>query len=260
MNDIKRLLFRDIKINIKSVLFKLGIFFAFYFLLNWAEIQVLKSYQLIDVKSVILENFKGCEFGGSLANNFVFPIKWLLINAYILYVIGDYFYKDIKVNSKYILVRNKKLWQIFISKIIWAFLVILFYYSVLLLMSVVLGVAYYFPYNDMAPYYYEMDTNNLIITVLLLYSLTSLTLCIILYTLSFKLKPIYCFLIAIIICVSSVFFESSFFPGQHNLVLRHDPFDTIHNLSIGYSILYNIVLSFIFLLAGIFISRKKEIF
>ncbi|NEU06208.1 hypothetical protein [Clostridium senegalense] len=260
MNDIKRLLFRDIKINIKSVLFKLGIFFIFYFLLNWAEIQTLKLCQFVDTKSIIIENFKGCEFQSDLSSNFIVPTKWMLINTYILYVIGDNFFKDIKANSKYLLVRNKKLWQIFISKIIWAFLTIMIYYSIMILISIVLGTIYYSPYNDMIHYYYEMDSNSLVITIFILYSLTSLTSCIILYTLSFKLKPIYCFLIVIIMFIFSVFVESSFWIGQHNLLLRHVPFDNIHNLTIGYSILYDIILSSIFLIIGIFMCRKKEIF
>ncbi|MEG2656912.1 MAG: hypothetical protein RSA29_14550 [Clostridium sp.] len=221
---------------------------------------MLKSYQFIDAKSIILENFKGCEFIENFSDNFIFPTKWLLINTYILYVIGDYFYREMEVNGKYLLIRDKKLWQVYISKIIWAFIVILIYYSMLLLISIVSGVVCYSPHNVMTPYYYEMNISTLAITVLILYSLTSLTLCIILYTLSFKLKPTYCFLIVMTICISSIFFKMKFLPGQQNLLVRHTPFDTIHNLTIGYSILYDIILGFIFLLTGVFIARKKEIF
>lgn len=256
---------RDIKTSKKSILIKLGIFFTIftsYILLN---IYRLHDYQIINSKSIILEVFKGCKYvevsKGIIDNFFDFPTVWLFINSFIIYTLGDYFYKDIKTNGKYVLIRVKKMQLIYISKIIWSILLIVLYYAILLLISGLLGYLFRTStYEYIDPNYFKICTLELIINIFILYSLTSISLVVIFITLTLKIKPVYSFLIDTILCVSSLYVKNKFFIGQHNLLIRHVPFDSTQNLTIYDSIIYNLILTICVIIIGSKVSSKKEIF
>lgn len=265
VNNIKSLLRRDIKMSIKSIIIKLGAFYIIYIIYNLLIIKSISGYEIINAKNMILEVFKGCSYvltlNGKIDENFRFPTNWLLINGYIMYVVGDYFYRDIKDNGRYLLIRGKKMSHIYLSKIIWCSLNVVLYYSALIFISGLLGHIFSLESHVFVDEnYFKIESFNLVVNVFILYSLTSITLNIILFTLTFKLKPIYSFLISIVLCISSVFVDNKFFIGQHSLLLRHSPFDVIHNLTIYDSILFNFIVSSCLLIVGIALSRKKEVF
>lgn len=268
MNNVKiviSLIIRDIKTSKKSILIKLGIFFTIFTTYTLLIIHRFHDYQIINSKSIILEVFKGCEYievsEGLIDKSFQFPTIWLFINSFIIYILGDYFYKDIKTNGKYLLIRVKKMQLIYISKIIWSIFLIILYYSILLLISGLLGYLFRtntYEYIDLN--YFKIGTINLIIDIFILYSLTSISLVIIFITLTLKIKPVYSFLIDIVLCISSLYVENKFFIGQHNLLIRHVPFDSIHDLTMHDSIILNFIIIIYFIIIGSIIASKREVF
>lgn len=265
MKLIVSLIRRDIKTSKTSILIKFGIFITIFIAYALLIIYRFNDYQIINSRSIILEIFKGYEYieisGGLLDEFFKFPAVWLFINSFIIYALGDYFYRDIKINGKYVLIRVKKMKLIYISKIIWSIFLIILYYAILLLISGLLG--YLFKNNlceYVDPNYFKISTMELIINVFILYTLTSIALVIIFITLTLKIKPIYAFLIDIVLCVSSLFVKNKFFIGQHNLLIRHVPFDLVENLTIYDSIIYNFIVIICFSIIGSIIASKKEVF
>lgn len=262
IKNIKVLLRRDISMNFKSILVKLGIFFIIYTILNVVIVMNIATYEIVDSKSIIMKLLQGCNYVVSndtgIVNDFKFPIEWLFINGYIIYVIGEYFYRDIKNNGIYLIVRCKRKTDIFISKIIYNFLIIILYYSLILSISAICG--YVFKNNEymyIDENYFKLGIEYLVIMAMILYSLTSMTLSIIFCTLTIKIKPIYSFLICIVLCITSVFSESKILIGQHSLILRHLPFN---NISFEYSIIFNIIFSILLFGIGVMLFKKEEVF
>lgn len=262
IKNIKVLLRRDISMNFKSILVKLGVFFIIYTILNVVIVMNIATYEIVDSKSIIMKLLQGCNYVVSndtgIVNDFKFPIEWLFINGYIIYVIGEYFYRDIKNNGIYLIVRCKRKTDIFISKIIYNFLIIILYYSLILSISAICG--YVFKNNEymyIDENYFKLGIEYLVIMAMILYSLTSMTLSIIFCTLTIKIKPIYSFLICIVLCITSVFSESKILIGQHSLILRHLPFN---NISFEYSIIFNIIFSILLFGIGVMLFKKEEVF
>lgn len=256
---------RDIKTSKKSMIIRFGIFFGIFTLYLFLTIYRFQGEFLIDSKSLILEVFKGSEYlklTRELMNNlYEFPTMWMFINSFILYAVGDYFYRDIKLNGRYMLIRVKKMRLIYIAKIVWSIFIILIYYGVLIALAYFLGKLFenglYTP-NDFN--YFSISTIKLIWNVFILYSLTSITLVSIFITLTLKIKPANSFFITMLLSISALYTKSKFFIGQHNLILRHLPFDTEHNFTVGQSVIFNIILTLAVVFIGKYIADKKEVF
>lgn len=262
IKNIKVLLKRDIAMNFKSIIVKLGLFFIIYAILNVVIVMNVSGYEIVNSKSIIMKLLQGCNYvvssGTGISNDFKFPMEWLFINGYIIYVIGEYFYRDIKRNGIYLIVRCKRRTDIFISKIIYNFMIIILYYSLILSINVICGYIFQdnkYMYID--ENYFKIEIGYLVIMSMILYSLTSMTLSIIFCTLTIKIKPIYSFLLCTVLCIVSVFSESKMLIGQHSLILRHLPFN---NISFEYSIIFNIIVSILIFGIGLVLFKRKEVF
>ena len=256
---------RDFKTSKASISIKFSIFFVIFSLLTMLTIYKVYDFQIINSKSIILELFKGCDFlqfsGKVVVSGFQFPFSWLLINTFIIYALGDYFYKDIKENGKYLLIRVKKMKLIYIAKIIWSITMINLYYCILIIIAGVLGALFSNgSYEYMNPNYLKISTFNLIGYIFVLYTLTTISLVIFFITLTMKVKPVYSFLIVVVLYTSSLFVDSKLFIGQHSLLIRHVPFNYIHNFTLVDSIIFNLVFSILFFFVGAILSSKKEVF
>ncbi|MFA9397451.1 MAG: hypothetical protein ACERKV_04190 [Clostridiaceae bacterium] len=170
-------------------------------------------------------------------------------------------YKDIKSNCKYALIRVGRLREVYIAKIIWSMLVIFFYYMSIILITYILG--YIFKndsYEVIDPNYFKIDTISLILIVFLLYFMTTMSFIIIFFVLTLKIKPTFVFLIELFIFLASVFSTNKYFLGQQSLIIRHTPFSSIYKITVSESIIVDLLVIVIFLIVGIIISDKKEIF
>ncbi len=256
---------RDIRTSKRSILIKFGTFFTIFIAYVLLVIHYRYNYEIINANTLIFEIFKGCKYvessTGLSISGFKFPVIWLFINSFIIYAVGNYFYKDIKINGKYVLIRVKKMQYIYIAKIIWSIVMIIAYYVILLLVSAMLGYLFRTDiYKYIDPNYLKIDTIDLIKNIFVLYTLTSISLVVIFITLTLKIKPEYAFLINIVLCASSIFVENKFFIGQHSLLIRHTPFDLVHNFTMYDSIIYNLIITTCVIAIGSALASKKEIF
>lgn len=258
---IVNLVKRDIRISKKSFFTKYILFVVIFISYILLFIHGFKGYKLIDPKNLIYEIFKGTDYIIELDRKSDFPIMWLFINCFIIYSIGDYMYKDIKSNCKYALIRVGRLREVYIAKIIWSMLVIFFYYMSIILITYILG--YIFKndsYEVIDPNYFKIDTISLILIVFLLYFMTTMSFIIIFFVLTLKIKPTFVFLIELFIFLASVFSTNKYFLGQQSLIIRHTPFSSIYKITVSESIIVDLLVIVIFLIVGIIISDKKEIF
>ncbi len=256
---------RDIRTSKRSISIKFGTFFTIFIAYVLLVIYHRYNYEIVNTNSLIFEIFKGCTYiessTGLSTSGFKFPIIWLFINSFIIYAVGNYFYEDIKINGKYVLIRVKKMQYIYIAKIIWSIVMIIAYYVILLLISAMLGYLFRTDiYKYIDPNYLKIDTIDLIKNIFVLYTLTSISLVVIFTTLTLKIKPVYAFLINIVLCASSIFVESKFFIGQHSILIRHTPFDLVHNFTMYDSIIYNLIITTCVIAIGSALASKKEVF
>lgn len=263
---IKRLVKRDIKMSFIPFIFKMIPFYLVYILYNVLFISSQRGYEIIDVKNTVFNIYKGCEYITNLANQnlnsgFQFPMFWLLVNAYILYVVGDYICNDMKKNGKYVLIRTGKVQHIYISKVIWAIIVIVVYYSSLLAITCILAnLNYSGLYKSISEHYDKIGSVELIAQVFILFSLTSIAVSVIFTALSFKIKSLYAFLVSIVLYTASVFVDSKFFIGQHSIILRHVPFEYAHNFTMIDSVLFTGITFICFFIIGYKIIIKIDVF
>lgn len=266
ISTIKRLVKRDIKMSFIPFMFKMIPFYLVYILYNVLFISSQRGYEIIDVKNTVFNIYKGCEYITNLANQnlnsgFQFPIFWLLINAYILYVVGDYISNDMKKNGKYVLIRVGKIQYIYISKVIWASIAIIIYYSSLLVITCILAnLNYSGIYKIMSEHYNKIGSIELIAQVFIVFSLTSIAVSVIFTAVSFKIKSLYAFLVSIVLYAASVFVESKAFIGQHSIILRHTPFEYAHNFTMLDSVLFTGITFICFFIIGYKIIIKTDIF
>lgn len=259
---ILRLLKRDIISSKKSMVVKFCIFYTIFTLCILIQIYNTRTYEIININKLIFNVFKGCGYIEDL-HQFKFPVIWFTINSFIIYCVGSFFYDDMKVNGKYLLIRTGKMILIYISKLIWSFIMVILYYTIMISICVIIG--YLLQSNICINakenlQYLNINTITMIKMVFFMYTLTSFSLIVIFINLSINIEPVYAFLLDIVLCIVSVFSNNVFWIGQHSLLLRHMPFNIFNGITLSNSIVYNFTLIVFFVLIGCFIASQKEMF
>lgn len=175
-----------------------------------------------------------------------------MINFFIVFIIGSYIYDDLKNNGVYILSRVGNTKYFWISKVLWIIINNLIYYLIVFGIAVIAGKI--FSGSSL-----EKDLIETLGTLFILYFTTSIALCLLNATLSLIVKPVYAYLIIILLLAFSIFLKNNLLPGQHSLILRHVPFDKIYNLTLWKSLIYNFVLSITAIFVGGRVIYKKDI-
>ncbi|WP_286909819.1 hypothetical protein [Clostridium sp. UBA1652] len=139
-----------------------------------------------------------------------------------------------------------------ISKVLWIIINNLIYYLIVFGIAVIAGKI--FSGSSL-----EKDLIETLGTLFILYFTTSIALCLLNATLSLIVKPVYAYLIIILLLAFSIFLKNNLLPGQHSLILRHVPFDKIYNLTLWKSLIYNFVLSITAIFVGGRVIYKKDI-
>lgn len=190
----------------------------------------------IGITNLVFEIFKGISYEDISFKNFDFPLVWFMVNFFIVFIVGSYMYDDLKNNGVYILSRIGNPQYFWISKVLWIIINNLIYYLIVLGIAVIAGKR--FSGSSL-----EKDLIETLGTLFILYFTTSVALCLLNTTLSLIVKPVYAYLIIILLLDFSIFLKNNLLPGQHSLILRHVPFDKIYNLTLWKSLIYNFVLS-----------------
>lgn len=252
---MKFLIKRDIVFTFKSIFIKNIFMITVFFIMNIIIISNL--HNRIKNKYLIFENLKGVPYF-NLSQCFQLPLIWFLINLYIIYVLSSYFYYDIKNNGIYILTRVKNIKYFYLAKIFWIIYNVLIYYILIFLIIIIISKKFL---NNSLKYVIieniNVNIHQLTIKMFLLYVTTTICLVLLHNTLAFIINPIYSYLVTLFIILLSVFSDNNLLPAQHSLILRHIPFDNIHNLSYMKSLMYNASL-FSFLMIILYIILKNK--
>lgn len=251
---MKRDLLYSYKKNIiKNLLIILGLV-----LIVFASISKLNSLGTLNIGEIIFDIFKGVPYNTDF-NVFNFPSIWFIVNNCIIFIIGSYVDDDFKLNGVYLVTRcnRKKIWT---SKILWGIANVIIYYMLLALGIIIINKILNISWSDyIVLENMTISTSRIIYYTIILYVTTSISLSIIHNTFSVIFSPKYSYMILIFIMLISVFTKSNLMPAQHSLLLRHIPFDSTHDLTIADSVLYNLILSGVFVVIGRKLISHKDI-
>lgn len=253
MNLMISLIKRDFRFTFRNILLR-NIFFSIIFLV-FCFLTVMKNKSIgMDNINLFYIQLKGIKDVVGL------PFIWLIVNFFIVFNLGDNFYNDLKKNGKYALVRCRNLKYFYIVKLFLLVCNTIIYYILLfgimfLLSKIFLNLTQFSLIDGI-----NISNKELIITLFLLYTTTSISLVLIQNILSLVIKPKYASLIIVVVLLLSLIINSNILPGQHCLILRHVPFDNLNNLTLVKSILYNFILSIITAIVGYNVFLKKDIY
>lgn len=238
---------------------KFILFLIIMLILNIGSIVSIINYSgnLIDLFFLI---YKDLVFNKKLIE---IPINWLIINIFIIFILGDFISENIKRDSNYILLRSKKISLYWISKCTWIVINVVFIYLILMLLTYLLGgIALGFSLdssklmNDQLVM--KVPHLTIIIWMIVTYILTSIAMVFIQCTLSIVINSRYSFLITTIILTMSIVSKNKFFIGTHSMILRHNYFNVEIGLSMTFSIIYTVLISVILMIWGHRLLKHKD--
>jgi len=251
---------RDVRYSFNINFIAYLLILIFFILLNFITIYKLSPFQRLNRIDLFYELYKGIPYIENI-KDFSFPLIWFLINSSLLFIVGSYTYEDLKKNGVYLLTRVGKLEYFYLSKVIWIIGNVLFFYFCIFGISFIEGLVALPRASGMNLFLdVKISSNNFIFTMVVLYIITSITLCVFQTLLSLVIKPAYAYLITIIVLCISIFSKNWIFPGQHSLLLRHEPFDKLHKLTLEKSISYNVILLILLFIIGCIYTSRKDIY
>lgn len=238
---------------------KLILFLAIMLILNIGNIVSIINYNgnLMDLFFLI---YKDSEFNKTSMD---IPINWLIINVFIIFILGDFISENIKRDSNYILIRSNKISLYWISKCTWIVINVFFIYLILISLTYLLGgIALGFNLGNSrligTKLVIKSSHLTIIVSMIATYILTSIALVLIQCTLSIVINSRYSFLITTILLTMSIVSKNKFLIGTHSMILRHNYFSSDIGLSILFSIAYTLFISIIFIILGYKLLKHKD--
>lgn len=181
----------------------------------------------------LVEIFKGMEIYdlSNRENSFRIPVAWLMINIYITYLVSYYPFKDLQGFGQHILLYSKNRSQWWLSKCIWNITTVLSFY---LMGYVVIFIFAFFTGN--VSLRTTLEINSLISNVntsgfnktdvltisILLPLLTSVAISLFQMLISLLSKPVFGFIIVIVILVLSAYWCHPLLIGNYLMLLRNN--------------------------------------
>ncbi len=184
-----------------------------------------------DFADYLIDVFKGIKIYHPSGENVEFqaPAAWLMLHAYIAYLVSDYPFRDLCGYGQQVLLRSKLRGQWWYCKCVWVsgsvVLCYLLGYLTLLLFSLCTGGISLVPHKDISLFASQVNSSKLtpegILTVaILLPMLTSIALSLFQMFLSFYSNPVFGYSVIIGILVVSAFQCSPLLPGNYLMLLR----------------------------------------
>lgn len=239
------------------------------------EFVVTYTLKKIDVAyttgDLFLWIFKGMDWITKTQQNIEIPTAYILPNVLIGFIIGNYPFKDINGYGGLVLMRTgeKSIW--WISKCIWAILVAVISYSIMIVEVVIISLVNGRVSLDTNPTVeikvsgYDrtiVESNNqltkLIIVVVLVSFITTIALNLIQILVSQILGPIIGYIVIISILIVSIFARSFFVVGNGFMAIRSNLY-SVNGGDIRQTILIDIFMSLLALIAGYFLLLKMDI-
>ena len=238
---------------------KLILFLAIMLILNIGNVVAINNYNgnLIDL---FFNVYKDLVFNERLLD---IPMNWLIINVFLVFILGDFIAENIKRDSNYILLRSKKICLYWISKCTWIIINVVFIYLILMGMTYLIGgcvLGFSFGSSHLIDVELIEEAHHLtiIISMILTYILTSIAMLFIQCILSIVINSRYSFFITAIIMTLSIVSKNKFLIGTHSMILRHSYFNGEIGLTIGFSIIYTVLMSIVLMLVGYRLLEQKD--
>jgi len=206
------------------------------------------------------------EYIPSMTDEFLIPVKWLLLLLFILYSTLYYPYRDLSSLGLNVLLRTKGRTAWWISKCIWNICYVLVTYVLIFLTVIVFCLLMKEPISlDITPMFvneildatspYDTFSIQLAYIILLLPLLMSIGLNLLQMTLVLFIKPLYSFGVIAVILLSSAYLFSPYLPGNYAMPIRSN-----HVVENGMSfsgglIVFLIIFSVSFIVGSIYFRR-----
>ncbi|MBU5595009.1 hypothetical protein KQI76_07505 [Amphibacillus sp. MSJ-3] len=173
------------------------------------------------------------EYTPSITEEFIFPIKWLLIHLFILYSTLYYPYRDLSSLGLNVLVRTKGRLAWWLSKSIWNISYVLVCHIFIFLTIIIFCLAVNEPIsleitpmfvNDLLDAGSPFDTfpSYLASVILLMPIFISIVLNLVQMTLGLFIKPLYSFGMMTVILLTSAYFLNPFLIGNYAMPIRSE--------------------------------------
>lgn len=196
------------------------------------------------------------------------PFSWLLIQAFLAFLIGDYLYNELKENSFYTLLRVEKRFDWFLAKVIWLiFTVILFYITILI--CLILSSFYLdLDINMWGDYSSTVFKKHLVLSInpLTFFALsffscliTSLVISLVQVMLTMLIKPIYSYIFVICLLLASIYVPSPILLGRYMMVIRYIELFSNGFFEGTYIIFCEILLFFFVLISGSIYFKRMDL-
>lgn len=238
---------------------RLILFLIIMIILNIGSIVSINNYNgnLTDLFFLV---YKDMEFNEKSIH---IPLNWLIINIFMIFILGDFIAENIKKDSNYILLRSKKISLYWILKCTWIIINVVFIYFILMFLTYLLGgivLGFNLGHSSLMNNDLVIKAPHLtiLISMIITYMLTSIAMVFIQCMLSIILNSRYCFLITTIILIFSIVSKNKFFLGIHSMILRHNYFDPKIGLSIKFSIIYTVVIIVTLIILGYKLLKHKD--
>jgi hypothetical protein len=196
------------------------------------------------------------------------PFMWILIQASLGMLVGDYLYKELKENSFYVLLRVKRRFDWYIAKVVWVFITVVVFYCTILAAVLISSIWIDGDMNIWGTYAQSVFKSSFIVDVnpvtFFIFSfvscfITSLLISIVQVVLTMVMKPIYSYLIIMGILLLSVYIPSPYLIGEYLLVNRYANVFQDGTFNVVYIYGYELVLFLIISFLGYTHFRKMNL-
>jgi len=196
------------------------------------------------------------------------PFSWLLIQAFLAFLVGDYLYNELKENSFYALLRVKKRRDWFLAKVVWLIVTVMLFYITILICLILSSFYLDLNINMWGNYSNTVFKNHLVLSinpltffVLSFFScfITSLVISLVQVVLTMIMKPIYSYIFIIVILLISIYVPSPILLGRYLMVIRYIEFFSNGFFEGTYIILCEILLFFFVLILGSIYFKRMDL-
>lgn len=209
------------------------------------------------------------EYTPSMTDEFLIPVKWLLLYLFILYSTLYYPYRDLSSLGLNILIRTKGRIAWWISKCIWNICYVFSTYVLIFLTVIIFCLVMQEPIsfditsmfvNDLlgAESPYDTFSDRLVYIILLFPMFISIGLNLLQMTLVLFIKPLYSFGAIAVILLSSAYLLSPYLPGNYAMPIRSN-YVVENGVSFSGGLIMFLIIVSVSIIVGSFYFRHYDI-
>lgn len=276
IGEIGTLLHRDLLLGFHYVRYRLLLSMVYIFILvgltiyQFHQIALLNNVSISDYTftDLIYMLLKGTDF--QILNNpqMGFPFFWLMIQIICPFIIGGFWREDLFNQASILFVRVHNRLSLWISKLLFCFIVVLSSYLLYLIMTILAASIFLSFSANWSPYgssviqpllAQDITSTYFVVQVFTLPLLSSLLLVTIQGVLSVFIRPIYALFIILSALIVSVYSSSFLFPGSYSMILRHRLVDSYQGFDWQAAILYTLVIVSFVSVFGYILFKRMDI-